>query len=62
MKPEPTLENRIIEATNEVAKYMISKITMSKAETDIQVAKKKNHFLLQKAKERLSDLESELLK
>lgn len=61
MKTEQTPEQKIIEATTEIAKYMVAKITLSLSETEIQVAKKKNHYLLQKSKERLVALENELL-
>jgi len=61
MEKELTLEEKIIQASKEVSDAMIMKIKLSKAETDIQVEKRKNHFILQKAKERLQAIESELL-
>ena len=60
-KPELTTEQKIQQANKDVSDCMIKKIQLSGEETKIQLAKKNAHHLLQKAKERLQALESELL-
>lgn len=64
MKKELTLEEKIIEAADEVKADIIEKHNANKTETEIALRKSQAHFKLQKSKERLAALEreSELMK
>jgi hypothetical protein len=60
MEPEKTIEEKVEQAVSEVRDAMIENIKASRMEIDIASRKAAARYTLQKAKERLSNLESEL--
>lgn len=60
MKNELTMEGKIELAINEVRDAMLENVKASEMETEAVLRKKSARYKLQKAKERLSGLESEL--
>ena len=61
MKEELTLEEKVLEGIKDVQEALMENIKASKAEMDIKIRKKKAHYTLLKAKERLRSIESELM-
>lgn len=58
---EQTIEQRIDEATADYNKALKESVLASRAETEAQMRKKKAHYDMQQANQRLNDLRSELM-
>ena len=56
-----TIEERVIEATEDYKNALLEQISASIAETDAQKRKRKAHSAVQSAGERLNDLRKELM-
>lgn len=61
MKPEATIEVKIDTAVKELHEALIENINAGKAEIDAKVRKQKAHYNLLGAKQRLYDLEKEII-
>lgn len=61
VKPRATAKEQIEEAVEDVRFAMLENVKASEALFDAEVKKRKAHYLLQKAKERLHALEQELM-
>ncbi len=59
--PKGTLKEQIELAVEDVRLTMLENLKASKALVDAETKKRKAHYLLQKAKERLNSLEKELM-
>jgi ElaB/YqjD/DUF883 family membrane-anchored ribosome-binding protein len=60
MKPLPTFQEAITVAINEVKDAMIENIMADQSENEAKDRRKKAHYTLQKANERLRNLQSDM--
>lgn len=60
MKPLPTFEEAIKVAIDDVKNAMVENIMADQAENEIKERRKKAHYTLQKANERLRNLQSDM--
>lgn len=61
MKPELPTKKAIEEAVKSVQEAMIENVEVSRAETDIQIRKKKAHYNLLQAQESLRAIQLDLM-
>jgi len=61
VKPMGTTKEQIDEAIADISKAMFENVKAGKAVVDAELKKRKAHYALQKAKERLNSLEQELM-
>ena len=61
VKPVGTTQEQIDEAIADVRKAMVENVKAKKALVDAELKKRKAHYTLQKAKERLNSLEHDLM-
>jgi len=61
MKPEPTIEQAIKIAVDDLNNALLENIAASRAETEVKMRKNKAYHILLKAKERMRAIEQQMM-